>query len=1279
MQGTVNCASFTEAQGKGTDSTFSYTIGTGGEQTGTLLAALNAYVAANDDSTLKYWKQGSTSEGAADYPVFCDTWEEALGVKGTVTITNYEINTAWDLAQLAKTVNGGSNQQSAPYSMGSDVDLGLYNWVPIGDGRIYSGKQATFDGIFSGDGYSITGMKISETASSGTVYAGLFGILDGSVSGLQLSGGVAAALTGENTCCYAGGVAGYNNGGMNGCVCSVKVALTGGATLYAGGVAGFSPASVYECSSAGAVSAAGAAAQVFAGGVAGKGVNAEDCANTGSVTAAAANYAWAGGIIGSDSLGAITGCQNSGAVSASGAECYAGGVAGELDSESASASLTNCANTGAVTGTPVAASLSGSTALAFVGGLVGQTQGLTGSSVTVANSYNTGNVTAAAAGPSAAVGAAAGGLVGGLGGTPTLKLCYNAGAVSGSEGRTGGLAGSAAGAPAQYCYWLTSAQGPGIGVGPGHPFTSAAGSAALAAELNSGVSVQDNPAAYLSWRVDPNLNGGYPVFVSGNWADGDDFTGEPYYADTSWYDGSAGSFTITTAAQLAGLAALVNNGDDEYNAATFAGKTVTLGADIDLSAHYWTPIGDMDGNSDANFLGTFDGAGHTVSGMHVRIVQSRSDAYAGLFGYIYSGGAVSKVNVTGSVSVGVDSSDSCYAGGIAGYNSGEITDSSAAVPVVAVIAAREDYEKLDPAPYGAVAAVGGIAGWNLTAINCWHSGRVSASGGNVGYAGGVAGYNKNGNINNCYHTSSNGGVTAANGETGNYAGGAAGYVYSGQITNCYWLGGTADAAVGLTDGNSGDALYCASFTSDQGRGTDASFKYTIVDSEQTGTLLSALNDWVQSEDPSAYFGWAATEDVNSGYPVLGARYTVNFDVNYDGGADPDSMTAVSGGAYGTLPAPTRTGYTLDGWYTAKENGKKIEAADTVDLSAEQTLYAHWSLAVYTVTLNFSGGTGTNLASYTYGTGAALPADAVKSGYTFGGWYDNAKLKGTAVTAISNTDTGAKEYWAKWTAKSPILIGGDTAKNYALSFDTNGGGALPDVTAPDGTKLGLAGYVPVRENYDFGGWYADAALTKPVTDVTLTDNVTVYAKWTAKSTVSPANPFTDVREGDFYYDAVLWAVKNSVTGGKTPTLFAPLDECTRAQVVTFLWRAMGSPEPTSGVNPFTDVSPDAYYYKAVLWAVEKGITKGTGGTTFSPDRTVTRGEFVTFLWRAAGSPAPSGTGSFTDVTDKDAFYYSAVLWAAENGITTGATPTAFAPGQNCTRGQVVTFLYRWLGK
>jgi hypothetical protein len=154
----------------------------------------------------------------------------------------------------------------------------------------------------------------------------------------------------------------------------------------------------------------------------------------------------------------------------------------------------------------------------------------------------------------------------------------------------------------------------------------------------------------------------------------------------------------------------------------------------------------------------------------------------------------------------------------------------------------------------------------------------------------------------------------------------------------------------------------------------------------------------------------------------------------------------------------------------------------------------------------------------------------------------------------------------------------------------------------------------------------------------------------------------------------------VTSGATPTTFNPAGTCTRAQAVTFLWRAMGSPEPTSAVNPFADVSPAAYYYKAVLWAVEKNITSGITSAKFVPGGTVTRGQFAAFLWRAVGMPSPSGAANpFTDVTNTGAYYYSAVIWAVENGITEGASKTTFNPGGPCTRAQIVTFLYRYFGK
>lgn len=170
-------------------------------------------------------------------------------------------------------------------------------------------------------------------------------------------------------------------------------------------------------------------------------------------------------------------------------------------------------------------------------------------------------------------------------------------------------------------------------------------------------------------------------------------------------------------------------------------------------------------------------------------------------------------------------------------------------------------------------------------------------------------------------------------------------------------------------------------------------------------------------------------------------------------------------------------------------------------------------------------------------------------------------------------------------------------------------------------------------------------------------------------------FTDVPASAYYYDAVYWAVENGVTNGTSATTFSPDASCTRAQMVTFLWRAAGSPEPESTVNPFTDVSASAYYYDAVLWAVEQGITNGTSATTFGPDVTVTRGQTVTFLWRYDGSPAVSGSG-FDDVVS-DAYYADAVAWAASEGVTSGTSATTFSPSNDCTRGQIVTFLYRYM--
>ncbi len=178
---------------------------------------------------------------------------------------------------------------------------------------------------------------------------------------------------------------------------------------------------------------------------------------------------------------------------------------------------------------------------------------------------------------------------------------------------------------------------------------------------------------------------------------------------------------------------------------------------------------------------------------------------------------------------------------------------------------------------------------------------------------------------------------------------------------------------------------------------------------------------------------------------------------------------------------------------------------------------------------------------------------------------------------------------------------------------------------------------------------------------------------------PVNPFTDVPEGSFYYEPVLWAVRNGITAGTTPTTFGPNDKCMRAHVVTFLWRAAGSPEPTRTENPFVDVKPTDFYYKPVLWAVENGITAGLDATHFGPTSYCNRAQVVTFLHRAKGSPAPASMElPFTDVAS-GAWYAAPVAWAVETGVTAGLTATTFGPNAICNRAQIVTFLYRAYNK
>ena len=335
---------------------------------------------------------------------------------------------------------------------------------------------------------------------------------------------------------------------------------------------------------------------------------------------------------------------------------------------------------------------------------------------------------------------------------------------------------------------------------------------------------------------------------------------------------------------------------------------------------------------------------------------------------------------------------------------------------------------------------------------------------------------------------------------------------------------------------------------------------------------------------------------------------------------------------------------------------------------------------YTVTFDGNGGRPTNSTMTTTGKKLASLPTATRSGsYSFNGWYTE-KNGGTKITMATVFDKDTIVY-AHWTYTGFTGSGGGvTTYPITVLNAKNGTVAASHKTAPKGATITLT----VAPDKDFvmdglavvDGAGAAIKLTDmgngKYTFIMPASKVTVEGSFKEEFPDFP-NPFSDIAPSDFCCDAVMWAVAKDITNGIGNYTFAPNQPCTRAQIVTFLWRAAGSPAPKSASN-FTDVPADAYYAKAVAWAVENGITGGTGDGKFSPDATCTRAQAVTFLYRASGSPAVSGNAAFTDVA-ADAYYAAAVTWAEKNGITGGIGGGLFGSDQSCTRGQIVTFLYR----
>ena len=421
-------------------------------------------------------------------------------------------------------------------------------------------------------------------------------------------------------------------------------------------------------------------------------------------------------------------------------------------------------------------------------------------------------------------------------------------------------------------------------------------------------------------------------------------------------------------------------------------------------------------------------------------------------------------------------------------------------------------------------------------------------------------------------------------------------------------------------------------------------------------------------------------------PALGETKTIQFPSRYNRG-QVSYVVKVDDTKF------TRDGYTFKEWTGDAAGEKPYEIGKHIYNYMPDAIYAQWSKVIDEGTYFVSP----VIADQTY-TGSALePAVKVtKNGEVISDTEYSVKYSantnvGTATATVKVGDTviGTATFnivkakpTVSITAEPASLVGGGKVTLTVTGVPEEGNVTVTcdngiTVDSENGTYSAV---LPNRTvSYTFTANYDESTnytATSAKCEVSVTrrysSSTTVTPEPTPEPTPEETVKFSDVSTSAYYYDAVKWAVENGVTDGVSATLFAPYESCTRAQIVTFLWRAAGSPEPKT-MSSFADVPASAYYAKAVAWAVENGITNGMTETMFAPNATCTRGQSVTFLYRALKGIA-SGSASFTDVKS-DAFYADAVNWAVASDVTNGTSATTFSPNADCTRAEIVTFLYR----
>ena len=408
--------------------------------------------------------------------------------------------------------------------------------------------------------------------------------------------------------------------------------------------------------------------------------------------------------------------------------------------------------------------------------------------------------------------------------------------------------------------------------------------------------------------------------------------------------------------------------------------------------------------------------------------------------------------------------------------------------------------------------------------------------------------------------------------------------------------------------------------------------------------------------------------------VIPTTFTITFNAN--GGTGSMEPVTVEEGSRYPLPAcgfipPVNMQFS--GW--ALSAGGSVIADGAIMVTSNITLYAIWEpvpVNEFVVFFDGNGGTPAVSSMTTIGHRLAFLPGAFRSGsYRFDGWYT--ERNGGELIATSTVFAANTIVYAHWTYTGGSGGSGGYVPGYYIIRATAGAGGFITPSGDVSVRAGANQTFTITPNrgYAVSDVKIDGRSIGAVRSYTFEN---ISASHTIEVQFRVRSSFVDVPSGSYYEDAVDWAVANGITTGTDAAHFSPDGICTRAQAVTFLWRAAGRPAPESRTMPFTDVPADSYYYDAVLWAVENGITKGTSSTTFSPDDTCTRAQIVTFLWRSEQSPAAGSSNPFTDVS-ADAYYADAVLWAVKEAITTGTTRTTFSPDAECTRAQIVTFLWR----